>query len=414
MSTTQSVVIIGGGLAGAKTAEALRDKGFEGSVTIVGTEEHLPYERPALSKGFLAGSTERSELDVHDEAWYAAHSITLRSGVTARSIDRAAQSVALDDGSELGYDALVLATGSTPRKLPLAGADASNVLTLRKVEDSQRINTALVPEAGVVIVGGGWIGMEIAANARERGAAVTIVEAARLPLAAALGDELAEVFLKLHTEHGVTFKLEAQVAAITVATNGAATGVDLASGEHLEADVVIVGVGAAPNVDLAEGSGLEVDNGVLVDASLRTSDPHIFAVGDIANQDHPSLGTRVRVEHWANALNQPAAAAAAIVGDPQPYDELPYFYTDQYDLGMEYVGYAPAGSYADVVIRGDLESREFIAFWLDADQRVLAGMNVNVWDVVDDVKALIRAGQHGRAVDPQRLGNPSVRLSELA
>jgi len=409
----EDVVIVGAGLAGAKTAEALRERGFAGTITLVGDEEHAPYERPGLSKGFLAGSTRRSELDVHDRAWYDDHAIALRLGTTVTGLDRDNQTIRLDDGSTIGYDALVLATGSTPRRLPVPGADAPHVLTLRRVEDSERIGAALRPGTDLVVVGGGWIGMEVTANARERGVHVTVVEAAELPLTGVLGPELAEVFHRLHLEHGVEFRLGAGVRAITTAADGTADGVDLDDGEHLAADVVVVGIGAMPNIGLAEMSGIDVDSGVLVDSSLRTSDPAVYAVGDIADQEHPSIGGRVRVEHWANALNQPATAAAAIVGAEASYDELPYFYTDQYDLAMEYLGYAPPGSYADVVIRGDLDGREFVAFWVDPAGRVLAGMNVNVWDVVDDVKALIRAGQQGLAVDRDRLADPAVALSDL-
>jgi NADPH-dependent 2,4-dienoyl-CoA reductase/sulfur reductase-like enzyme len=409
MPQTDHFVIVGGGLAGAKTAEALREQGYDGELTIVGAERHLPYERPPLSKDYLAGKAERSDFEVHDADWYDEHKIALRLMTTATTLDPATHTVTLSDGSTLTYTKLALATGSDPRVLPLPGLEASGVHYLRTVEDSDAIRAELSPHARVVIIGGGWIGLEVAAAARAREAAVAVVEAADLPLAAALGPEVAQSFLTLHRDHGVVFYLGAAVAAVETEDDGV-TAVALADGTRLEADAVVVGVGAAPRLGLAEGAGLDVADGVVVDESLQTSDPDIVAVGDIALHAHPVLGHQVRVEHWANALNQPASAAATMLGSPQPYAELPYFYTDQYDLGMEYVGHAPPGSYQEVVVRGDLDAREYIAFWLDGDHRVLAGMNVNVWDVVDDVKALITAK---RPVDTTRLADPSVPLADL-
>ncbi|MEP6666598.1 MAG: FAD-dependent oxidoreductase [Nocardioidaceae bacterium] len=409
MAATQRIVIVGGGLAGAKAAEALRDKGFEGTLTLIGDEEHLPYERPPLSKDYLAGKSDRAALDTHDEDWYPEHHVELLLGKAVTDVDAEAQEVELVDGRRIGFDTLLLATGSHARTLPLPGAGAHGVFTLRRVEDSDAINTALGASGRLAVIGGGWIGMEVAANARERGLDVTVIEAAELPLGAVLGPELAQVFLDLHREHGVTFHLGASVTEIT-AVDGRATGVMLGDGTHVAAEAVVIGVGAAPNLELAEAAGLDIDNGVLVDSSLRSSNPAIWAIGDIANQEHPVLGGRVRVEHWANALNQPAAAAAAMLGDEATYDELPYFFTDQYDLGMEYVGHAPPGSYAQVVTRGDLKGREFIAFWLDGDDHVLAAMNVNIWDVVDDLKALILAK---RPVDVTRLTDPQAPLTDL-
>lgn len=403
------IVIVGGGLAGAKAAEALREQGYVGDLTLISSEEHLPYERPPLSKGYLAGKDDFSVAQVHDEAWYADQQVTLELGATATGIDPAAHEVTLVDGRQIPYSRLLLATGSTARRLPIPGMAAHNVHTLRTVEDSDRLIEALTEHSSLAVIGGGWIGMEVASNARERGVQTTVIEAADLPLVAALGPELAKVFLDLHREHGVTFHLGAKVDAITE-EDGRATGVRLADGTHVPADTVLVGVGAAPNLDLATSAGLDVDGGVLVDASLRTSDPDIWAVGDIAAHDHPVLGRRIRVEHWANALNQPAVAARAMRGEGASYDELPYFFTDQYDLGMEYVGDVPRDVEAHVVIRGDAAGREFIAFWLDAERRVLAGMNVNVWDVVDDVKALILS-RH--PVDPARLADPDVPLAEV-
>ena len=407
MTASTRIVVVGGGLAGAKAVEALRDEGFDGSLTLIGDESHLPYERPPLSKGYLAGNDDRASMDVHDQDWYAEHKVDLLLGTAATAVDTIAKEVELVDGRRIGYDQLLLATGSRARTLPLPGAGAHGVLTLRHVEDSDTISDAFSAGGRMAVIGGGWIGMETAANARDKGVEVTVIEAADLPLSMVLGPELAQVFLDLHREHGVEFQLGAGVEEITV-TDGKATGVRLADGTHVPADTVLVGIGAQPNLGLAESAGLEIGSGVLVDASLRTSDPDIWAIGDIAEEDHPFLGGRIRVEHWANALNQPAVAARAMLGQDATYDELPYFFTDQYDLGMEYVGHAPPGSYARVVTRGDLDGREFIAFWLDSDDRVLAGMNVNVWDVVDDIKALILSKQ---PVDVDRLTDPAQPIS---
>jgi NADPH-dependent 2,4-dienoyl-CoA reductase/sulfur reductase-like enzyme len=409
MAHPDHVVVIGGGLAGAKTAEALREQGYTGPLTIVGAERHLPYERPPLSKDYLAGKSQRADFEVHDAGWYETHEVTLRLTTTATRIDPGTHTVELSDGSSLEYSKLALATGSEPRVLPVPGIEASGVHYLRTVEDSDAIRAELSPDAHIVIIGGGWIGLEVAAAARARDTSVSVIEAADLPLATTLGPELAQSVLNLHRDHGVVFHLGTSVAAIDV-EDDAVRAVILADGTRIDANAVIVGVGAAPRLSLAEGAGLDVDNGVLVDESLQTSDPDIVAVGDIALHAHPTLGRRVRVEHWANALNQPAAAAATMLGSPTPYTELPYFFTDQYDLGMEYVGHAPPGAYQQVVVRGDLDGREYIAFWLDGEKRVLAGMNVNVWDVVDDVKALILSGQ---SVDEARLADPGVALADV-
>jgi len=402
-----SVVIVGGGLAGAKTAEAVRSNGFSGPVTLIAAESELPYERPPLSKSYLLGKDPFEKAVVHPAEWYADNQIDLRLGRIATSIDRDSQVVTLDDGDRVGYGALVLATGSEPRNLAVPGSDATGVLMLRTRADSDAIRDTFGDGRSLVIIGAGWIGLEVAAAAREAGTSVAVIESAELPLLAALGSDIAPVFADLHRAHGVDLRLNAGVAEILVA-DGRAVGVRLSDGSEIAADAVLVGIGARPRTSLAETAGLDVDNGVLVDASLRTSDAAIFAVGDIANHDHPLLKRRVRVEHWAAALNQPKAAAAALLGGDAEYAELPYFFSDQYDLGMEYVGLADAS--ARLVTRGDVAAREFVAFWLDDSNRLLAAMNVNVWDVPDAVKPLIKAGT---VVDPDRLADPSVDLASL-
>jgi 3-phenylpropionate/trans-cinnamate dioxygenase ferredoxin reductase subunit len=389
MTTSSTFAIVGGGLAGAKAAEALRDKDFDGHVVLFAAEEHLPYERPPLSKEYLAGKKQLGDFTTASSAWYRDHHIDLQLGTEVSAIDPKGHTVALPDGSTLHYDKLMLATGSHPRRPPIPGADADGVHYLRTVDDADALNSALAEGSSLAVVGGGWIGLEVAAGARDRGVEVTVVEMAELPLMAALGREVGEVFAALHRDHGVDLRLGATVQQVTTA-NGRATGLKLGDGATVDADAVLVAVGAAPNLALAEQAGLAIgDGGVLVDSSLRTSDPDIFAVGDIAAAEHPLFGTRIRTEHWANALKQPAVAAAGMLGRQAEYDELPYFFTDQYDLGMEYVGHAP--HYEKVVFRGDVAKREFTAFWLDGDDRVLAGMNVNIWEGLDDIKSLIRS-----------------------
>jgi 3-phenylpropionate/trans-cinnamate dioxygenase ferredoxin reductase subunit len=397
-----SVVIVGAGLGGAKAAEALRAQGYSGPVTLLGAEALPPYERPPLSKAYLAGKAEFDEALVHPQEWYAENDVELRCGVEVVALDRPAQEVVLADGSRVGYGAVVLATGSEPRRLPIPGAERA--LLLRTRDDAEAIRATFGPGHRLVIIGGGWIGLEVAAAAREAGSDVTILEAAALPLLAVLGTDMATVFADLHREHGVDLRLGVALTEVT------ATGVRLADGTEVPADAVVMGVGVRPRTELAASAGLDVDNGVLVDGSLRTSDPNVFAVGDIANHQHPVLGRRVRVEHWATALNQPASAVAALLGGETTYDELPYFFSDQYDLGMEYIGNAPAGSYSQVVVRGDVSGREFVAFWLDADDRIQAAMNVNVWDVVDEIKPLIAGNV---VVSPDRLVDAAVPFAEV-
>jgi 3-phenylpropionate/trans-cinnamate dioxygenase ferredoxin reductase subunit len=409
MSGNSAYVIAGAGLAGAKAAETLRTEGFDGPVVLVGDETERPYERPTLSKEYLQGKAERETIFVHPQAWYADNAVELRLGSPVTGIDRAAHEVTLADGSRVGYAKLLLATGSSPRRLTVPGADADGVLYLRRVGDSDQIRAAFQTASRVAVIGAGWIGLEATAAARAAGAEVTVLEAAELPLLRVLGREVAQVFADLHRQHGVDLRFGVQVEEISV-TGGRASGVRLADGSQVEADVVIVGVGITPNSQLAEAAGLETGNGIVVDAGLKSSDPDIFAAGDVASAFHPLLGRHIRVEHWANALNQPQAAARAMLGQDVAYDRVPYFYTDQYDLGMEYAGYVEPGGYDQVVFRGEVDKREFVAFWLSGG-RVLAGMNVNVWDVNDAIQDLVRGGQ---TVDPARLADPDIPLDQVA
>jgi 3-phenylpropionate/trans-cinnamate dioxygenase ferredoxin reductase subunit len=407
---TTPYLIVGASLAGAKAAEALRAAGFDGPVALIGAENELPYERPPLSKGYLQGKAERDVVYVHPRDWYQQADIELRLGATVTAIDRAAHEVVLADGSRTSYDKLLLTTGSSPRQLQVPGADLDGVLYLRSIGDSDRIKAVLGSAASIAVIGAGWIGLEVAAAAREAGVAVTVLEAAELPLLRVLGPEVASVFAALHRDHGVDLRCGVQVAEITGA-DGHVAGVRLGDGTVVTADAVIVGIGIAPNTELAAAAGLEIDNGIRVDAQLRSSDPDIYAAGDVASAFHPAIGKHIRVEHWANALNQPPAAAKAMAGQQVSYDRVPYFFSDQYDLGMEYSGYVEPGGYREVVFRGDVPGREFIAFWLGDDGRVLAGMNVNVWDVTDAIQALVTSG---RPVDKAALSDPGVPLDDAA
>jgi NADPH-dependent 2,4-dienoyl-CoA reductase/sulfur reductase-like enzyme len=407
---SEQFVIVGAGLAGGKAAETLRAEGFSDRIILVGDEDVRPYERPPLSKGLLLGTGKREDAFVHSAQWYDENSVELRTGVRATSLDRDARAVQLADGSRVAYDRLLLATGSRPRRLSVPGADLGGVLYLRTLADSQRLDAYLTEGSRVVLIGGGWIGLEVAAAARTRGAAVTVVEMAPLPLQRVLGDEVATVYRDLHAGHGVTFHCGAMLRELS--GSDTVSTVVLSDGSEIPADVVVVGVGIEPNVELAAAAGLEVAGGVVVDASLRTADPNVFAAGDVASFFHPLLGRHIRVEHWANALNGGPAAARSMLGLSIVYDRLPYFYSDQYTMGMEYAGYAGPGDYDQVVFRGDATAGQFLAFWLTGG-RVVAGMNVNIWDVQDQIQALVRAGLAGQAVDASKLADPSVELGSL-
>ena len=410
MPTEPTYLIVGASLTGAKAAETLRSEGFGGPVILLGTETERPYERPPLSKGYLLGKEDKSVIYVHEEGWYAEHGVDLRLGVTVTAVDRAGRTVTTADGESIGYDQLLLATGASPRRLNIPGADREGVLYLRTVGDSERLAAAFQGGGRVVTVGAGWIGLEATAAAREAGCEVTVVEPEPTALYRAIGRELGDVFADLHREHGVQFRFGESVSELRgPGTDGPVGEVITSTGDALPADIVVVGIGVVPNTGLAVDAGLEVANGVVTDAALRTSDPIICAAGDLANSYHPLLGRRARVEHWANALNSGPAAARSMLGQDVTYDPVPYFFSDQYDLGMETAGLPEPGTYDQVVYRGDRAGREFIAFWL-ASGAVVAGMNVNVWDVSDDIQALIRSGKQ---VDPARLTDPDVPLTDV-
>ncbi len=382
MTETQTHVIIGGGLAGAKAAAALRAEGFGGRVVLVAAEPRLPYERPPLSKSYLAGESPFTDAQVHDAEYYAAHSIELLTGTEATAIDAGERRVTLTGGRELAYDRLLLAPGAVPRRPPIPGA--TGALTLRSVADADAIRAVVDGGGRLAVIGAGWIGSEVAATARGLGAEVTMIERAASPLQAVLGAELGAFFARLHRAHGVELLTGAQVAAI------GAGGVELADGRTIAADAVVLGVGVAPDVALAEAAGIAIDDGIAADALLRTSAADVFVAGDAAAAEHPRYGRRVRTEHWDNAIAQGEAAARSMLGHGEPYAKLPYFFSDQYDLGLEYVGLHGPGD--ELVLRGSLEEARFQAFWLAADGSVTAAMHVNDWDAIDGIRTLVEEG----------------------
>lgn len=401
-------VIVGAGLAGATAVQTLREEGFTGRVVLLGDEADPPYERPPLSKDYLMGRTDRDATFVHPRHWYADHGIDLRTGAAVTGIDPGWHEVTLADGSHLGYSKLLLTTGSSPRRLAVSGAVQGRGQYLRRLGDSDRIRELFSTASNIVIIGGGWVGLETAAAARAAGIGVTVLEGAELPLLRVLGVQVAQLFADLHRRHGVHLRCGVQVAEITGADDRA-TGVRLTDGSYLPADDVIIGVGITPNTELADRAGLKIDNGIWVDEHLRSSHDDVYAAGDVANAYHPLLGRQLRVEHWANALHQGPVAARSMLGQDAVYDRLPYFFTDQYDLGMEYTGYTEPGGYDQVLIRGEVDTGEFIVFWV-RQGRLQAGMSVNTWDVTDTIGELIRTGA---VINPDRLIESSTPLESL-
>jgi 3-phenylpropionate/trans-cinnamate dioxygenase ferredoxin reductase subunit len=401
-------VVVGASLAGARAVETLRDGGYDGEIVLIGEEQERPYERPALSKGYLTGKEARDKVYVHPESWYADHDVDLRLGVRATRVDREAHAVELDTGERLSYDKLLLTTGSSVVRLNVPGSDLDGLRYLRTLDDSTELKARLADAARLVVIGGGWIGLEVASAARGYGVGVVLIEPQRAPLLGVLGPELGEFYAQLHRDHGVDVRLDVGVSELK-GDGGKLTGVVTSDGREVPADVVVAGVGIRPNVELAAAAGLLVDDGIVVDEYLRSTDPDIYAAGDVANAHHPQLGRQVRVQHWANAHDQGPAAARSMLGFDEPYVKAPYFFSDQYDVGMEYSGLARPGDFDQLVYRGDPASHEFCAFWI-SNGAIIAGMNVNVWDVHSTIRALIKAGA---PVDVEKLSDPSVPLADI-
>ncbi|TWD83010.1 3-phenylpropionate/trans-cinnamate dioxygenase ferredoxin reductase subunit [Kribbella amoyensis] len=413
MSETQRIVIVGASLAGASAAETLRSEGYAGAVVLIGSESELPYERPPLSKDVLLGKEQPEVAQLHDQQWYDDNTIELRLGRTVTAIDPAAHTVTLDDDSTVGYDRLLIATGSRVRRLDVPGADLPGVHYLRTSAESKALTDAYAAKPRVVVIGAGWIGLESAAAARERGCEVTVLEPQKTALASVMGEQIGELYAELHRQHGVDLRFGEGVEAFEGTDK--VTGVRTSTGEVIPADLVVVGVGVQPNTELAESAGIRVaaredGSGIVTGPDLRTSADDVYAAGDVVRWEHPLFGRSVRVEHWANAKDSGATAAKAMLGQDATHDAIPYFFTDQYDLGMEYAGDVPRGASVHVVLRGDPSSGAYLAFWLDDDNHVLAGMHVNTWDTIDAIQDLIRSR---RSVDPGRLADSSVELSEV-
>jgi 3-phenylpropionate/trans-cinnamate dioxygenase ferredoxin reductase component len=408
MNSKSNFVIVGGGMAGAIATQSLREEGFDGKITLLAQELNAPYERPPLSKEYLQGKADRDSIFVNPEPWYAEHQVDLSLGTAVTSLDPASRTVTTAAGTELRYDKLLLTTGSAPRRLDMPGADLDGVYYLRNVEDSERIKIEFARAQRVVIIGAGWIGLETAAAARAAGVDVTLLVSGDLPLEHVLGPEVAPIFADLHRNHGVDPRYRTTAAEL-IGGNGAATGVVLSDGTQVDADMIIVGIGAIPRTELAAAAGLKIDNGVVVDEHLRTSDPDVFAAGDIAQTYNPRLGRHIRVEHWANARRQGAVAAKAMLGQDAADVRPSYFFTDQYDLSMEYTGDIGPAGYDQVIFRRYAEAGQMIIFWLH-QQRVQAGMNVNIWDVAEDIERLI---QSARPINADDLADPAIPLADF-
>jgi 3-phenylpropionate/trans-cinnamate dioxygenase ferredoxin reductase component len=398
------VVVVGGGLAAGTFVTELREGGHDGPITVLAEEPRPPYERPPLSKGLLLGDATEDDVFVQTASWYDEHDVDLRTGCTATALDLEAREVAVADGT-VGYDQLLLATGARPRRLAMADDSGVPVAYLRTLEDSRRLKAAFGPGRRIGIVGGGWIGLEVAAAARNADADVTVLEVQEQPLIGVLGPDVAAIFARLHREHGVDLRTRAELRGIVA--DGDRARLEMADGDAVTCDLVVVGVGVQPVTDLASAAGLTVDNGIRTDARLRTSDPRVLAAGDVANADHPVLGRPLRVEHWDTAIQHGKVAARNVLGEDVAHDALPYFFTDQYDLGMEYVGSPGPEGFDRVVLRGDTEGRVFTAWWLRGD-RVVAGMHVNDWDAIEDVRRVV-----GERVDPDRLADDTVALADV-
>jgi 3-phenylpropionate/trans-cinnamate dioxygenase ferredoxin reductase subunit len=388
-----TLVIVGAGLAGDKAAVAARTSGYDGRIVLLGDEPDPPYERPPLSKQVLRNEAAPTVAFLHEVADYDTYDIELRTGHAVTGLDRDRGLVQLADGDTVPYTAVILATGSEPRRLPVPGGHLDGVHHLRTIRDAVALRDAIAGCRSVAVVGAGWIGCEVAASARQVGAEVTLIDPSPTPLHRTLGPVIGKVFADLHRDHGVDLRLGATVDGLL--GKHAVEGVELRDGPVVEADAVVVGIGVTPRTALARAAGLDVDGGVLVDAHLQSSDPSVYAAGDIASAWHPHLRRRVRVEHWANALHQGEAAGRNAAGGSVVYDRLPYFYSDQYDLGLEYVGLHDPG---DVVrIDGSVAARKFVATWERPDGRLTAAMAVNVWDVIEDLKLAVLHGRHPAA-----------------
>jgi 3-phenylpropionate/trans-cinnamate dioxygenase ferredoxin reductase subunit len=406
LSKTQTFVVVGAGLAGAKAAEALRNEGFDGRIFLAGSEDASPYNRPPLSKGYLRGQRNRSSILVSEEGFYSDNDIDLMLSTRVTALSTSSAQLETDSGRNLNYDRLLLATGARPRTLKVAGAGLEGIHYLRTVADADRLRERMQSATRLAVVGAGWIGSEVAASARQMGVDVVLVHPRATPLEKVLGPQVGEVFRTLHAEHGVELRPHSRVESF--AGRSAVEGVRTTTGEVIPADLVLVGAGIEPRTELAERAGLPVGDGIVVNERLQTGDPAVFAAGDVASAWHPIFNRRLRVEHWANAIYQGQTAARNMLGHHDVYDRIPNFFSDQYDLSIEYIGHS--GRSDEPVFRGDPASRRFLAFWLQ-DGRVVAGMNCGFRRVHDSIEALIRSQ---RRVSAEELADAGIPLEQIA
>jgi 3-phenylpropionate/trans-cinnamate dioxygenase ferredoxin reductase subunit len=400
------VVIVGAGQAGGTAAKALRGEGFDGEIVLVGDEIHRPYERPPLSKAVLVGeATPDSTLIMRDETFDDLR-LDFRPGTIASAIDRQAREVAFADGTSVGYDRLVLATGGRARRLDIPGADLPGIFVLRTREDSLEIGQALGDAGHALVVGGGWIGLEIAAAARKLDVDVMLIEALDRLCERASPPILSAYLYDLHRHRGVDLRLGRGIERIEATEGGLRA--TLSGGDIVDTDLVVVGIGLLANDELARAAGLDCDRGILVDPCGRTGDPRVFAVGDVAVFNHPWLGRPMRLESWANARDQAAACAKTIVGTDAAYDEIPWFWSDQYEKNIQILG-VPENA-ADPVVRGDPAEDRFSCFYVDDDGKLQAAIAV---DSPTDFKVAQRLARTGRAVDLSQLADPAINLRSL-
>ena len=406
MDAGRTHVIVGAGHAGGRAAQAMRQCGFEGEILLIGEEPHVPYERPPLSKDLIVTDAGLEKVRLHDAAWYAENRIELIAANAATSIDTAAKTVGLADGQAIGFDGLMLTTGARVRRLPVPGADLDGVFYLRTIEDSAAIRAQIAAGTEVAVIGGGFIGLEIAGSAAKRGARVTVLEAADRLMGRSVALEVADWFARMHRDRGVDLRLGVSIAAIEGGRS--ATGVRLGDGSVVPAEVVVIGIGILPNIEIAEAAGLAVDNGIVVDDRGRTSHPDIWAAGDVTNQPNAFAGRRLRLESYQNAQDQAAAVARNLCGADEAYEDSLWVWSDQHDVNLQMTG-APE-SWDSLLWRGDPDGGRFTVFYM-AGGRIVAVNTVNNGREMRPARMLMESG---KVVDTAALADMSVKLLKLA
>lgn len=403
--TKPTFILLGGGLASATAASTLRAEGFDGRLIIVSDEAHVPYSRPPLSKEVLRGEKQAEKTWLRPPAWYESKDIQLKLGVSAVAIDSRAKRVELHDGAHLSYDKVLIATGGLPRALNVSGAGLPGVFTLRSLGDALTLRERLTNGAAVVVIGAGFIGCEVAANANKLGCKVIMLEAAQIPMGRALGRRIGNIYADLHRERGV--ELRTGVTVERIEGDGYVRCVLTTDGQRYEASVVVVGIGLLPDLTLAQRSGIETGNGILVNEFCETSVENVFAAGDIAHHPNPFLGRHIRVEHWQNAQHQGAYAARNMLGQRKPFHEVPWVWSDQYEHNLQVVGLPDPTE--QLVVRGDVGGRNFSGFFL-RDSRITAALAVNRPEDVRIARLMI---QHKKEVSEQVLADVDANLAEL-